>query len=120
MIDTFSGRLTLYKAGAVSTLLRSGTRVSRLERTSLPIGILADVRFEHCSDWLSDGDVLLMLSDGALSGGLAPIEEVLRDHPVGESMQALAERIADVAGAVESDHSDDITVIAARLSLEKV
>ena len=117
-IDTFSGRLDLYKAGAVSTLLCSGKRVSRLECTSLPIGILTDVRFEHCADWLSDGDIVLMLSDGALIRGLAPIEELLRDRPVGESMQALAARIADAVRAAEEEHSDDITVLAARLSLE--
>ncbi len=118
-VDLFSGRLDLYKAGAASTLLCSGTRVSRLERTSLPLGILTDVRFEHCADWLTDGDILLMLSDGALGGGLAPIEIALRDRPVGESMQALAARIADTARAAEDGHSDDITVIAARLTLEK-
>ena len=118
VIDTFSGRLDMYKAGAVSTLLCSGTRVSRLERTSLPLGILTDVRFEHCADWLADGDILLMLSDGALGGGVAPIELMLRDRPAGESMQALAARIADAARAAAGDHSDDVTVLAARLSLE--
>lgn len=119
VIDTFSGRLDSYKAGATATLLCSGTRVSRIERPSLPIGILTDIRFEHSSDWLADGDILLMLSDGALCDGLAPVELLLRDRPVGETMQALADRIADAAYAAQGDHSDDITVIAARLSLEK-
>ena len=117
VIDTFSGRLDLYKAGATATLLCSGSRVSRLERPSLPIGILTDIRFEHCADWLADGDILLMLSDGALCDGLAPVELMLRDRPAGETMQALADRIADGARAAEGDHPDDITVIAARLTL---
>lgn len=119
VIDTFSGRLDLYKAGAASTLLCSGRRVSRLERTSLPLGILTDVHFEHCADWLADGDVLLMLSDGALSDGLAPIEVLLRDRPAEDTMQALAERIAAAARAAAVDHPDDITVIAARLKLTR-
>jgi stage II sporulation protein E len=117
VVDTFSGRLDLYKAGATASLLCSGTRVSRLERTSLPLGILTDVHFEHCADWLTDGDVLLMMSDGALAGGLAPVEVLLRDRPAEESMQSLADRIADAARAAEDKHPDDITVLAARLRL---
>ena len=117
VIDTFSGRMDSYKAGATATLLCSGTRVSRLERPSLPIGILNDIRFEHSNDWLADGDILLMVSDGALCDGLAPVEMMLRDRPAGETMQALADRIADAAHAADVDHPDDITVLAARLTL---
>ncbi len=117
VIDTFSGRLDLYKAGATASLLCSGSRVSRLERPSLPIGILTDIHFEHCADWLADGDILLMLSDGALADGLAAVEVLLRDRAPQESMQALAERIAKAARAAQGDHADDITVLAARLSL---
>jgi stage II sporulation protein E len=118
-IDLFSGRLDSYKAGATATLLCSGKRVSRIEHPSLPVGILTDVHFEHSSDWLADGDILLMLSDGALCDGLAPVETLLRDRPVGETMQTLADRIADAARAAEGEHTDDITVLAARLLLEK-
>ena len=114
-VNLFTGRLDLYKAGATATLLCSGTRVSRLETPSLPIGILNDIHFSHCADWLSDGDILLMLSDGALCDGLAPAEIMLRDRPSGETMQALAARIADAARAAEGEHSDDITVLAARI-----
>ncbi len=117
IIDTRSGRLDLYKAGAAASLLCSGTRVSRLECPGLPIGILTDVQFEHCMDRLTDGDIVLLLSDGALSDGLAAVEIQLRDRPSEESMQALAERIAQTARAAQGNHSDDITVLAARLSL---
>ncbi len=119
VIDTFSGRLDSYKAGAATTLLCSGGRVSRLERASLPIGILTDIHFEHSADWLHDGDILLLMSDGAMADGLAPVEELLRDHPAGEDMQTLAERIAHAAHDAQGQHPDDITVMAARLRLDK-
>lgn len=114
-IDTFSGRLDLCKAGAAPSLLRSGGRVSRLEQPSLPVGILPDVRFEHMHDWLAAEDILLLVSDGALSGGLAPVEVLLRDFPSDGSMQQLAEQIAAAARAAQGEHQDDITVLALRL-----
>lgn len=116
VIDTFSGRMDSYKAGAAATLLYSGGRVSRLERSSLPIGILPDVRFEHSSDWLVDGDVLVMLSDGALCDGVAAVEDLLRKN-AGVGMQALAELIVDAAHKAQGDHPDDITAITVRLLL---
>ena len=114
-VDTHTGRLELYKAGGAATLLRSGTRVSRLEQTGLPLGILPKVRFEHSKDTLSEGDVLLMVSDGALSGGMAAVEELLQNHPAEGSMQALAQAVVDAAVAAAGDHPDDVTAVALRL-----
>lgn len=114
-VDTFSGRMDSYKAGAAASLLRSGGRVSRLEPPGLPLGILPEVRFEHSHDRLVEGDILLLFSDGVLADGLAAVEEQLRDHPEEESMQTLAERIAATAEAAGREHPDDITVVALRL-----
>lgn len=114
VIDTFSGKLDSYKAGAAATLLYSGGRVSRLERPSLPIGILSDVHFDHSTDWLCDGDILVMLSDGALCDGVAAVELLLRDCAT-DSAQAIAKRIADTAHAAQDTHADDITVLTARV-----
>ena len=116
-IDTHSGRLDLYKAGAAATLLRSGGRLSRLEHTGPPVGILPDVNFAHSRDILNAGDILVMLSDGALADGMAAVEERLAAHPDDEDLQTLAQTIVDAAVAAEGHHPDDITVIALRLSL---
>ena len=112
VVDTHTGRLDLYKAGAAATLLKSGGRVSRLEHTGLPPGILPEVHFAHSRDTLSEGDVLLMVSDGALSGGMAAVEELLAEHQ--GDMAALAQAVVDAAAAAE-EHPDDITAIAIRL-----
>ncbi len=120
VIDRFTGRLESLKAGAAASLLRSGGRVSRIERSSLPLGILRDVNFERSGDTLSDGDILLLFSDGAVSEGIAAAEEILRgfDDQNG-SMQALAEAVASAARRLQQahgGHEDDITVLAARVS----
>lgn len=114
-VDTHTGRLDSYKAGAAPTFLRSQGRVSRLDKAGLPVGILPDVRFEQAQDTLSAGDILLMVSDGALSAGSAAVEEILHSHPEGESLQALCDGIVAAARAAEDAHSDDITVVALRL-----
>ncbi len=117
LVDTHSGRLDLYKAGAATTLLRSKGRVSRLENAGLPVGILPHVRFAHGHDTLSEGDVLLLVSDGALCGGLAAIEELLAAYPDDGDMPGLAQAVVDTAVATEGNHPDDITAVAMRLRL---
>lgn len=119
VIDGFSGALDCYKAGAATSLLRSGTRVSRLEKTSLPIGILPQVSFEHLHDRLVDGDILLLMSDGAFAGGVAAVETLLQEFPPQESMQSLAEQIVSAVVPMQGEHTDDITVMALRLHTAK-
>ena len=114
-IDAFTGRLDFYKAGAAATLIGSGGRVSRLEESSLPAGILPDVQLSHGYDWLGDGDILLLASDGAYTDGIAPIETMLREHPPAESMTQLAQRITAAVRRSQTEHQDDITVAAVRL-----
>ncbi len=115
VIDGFSGRLDSFKAGAAASLLRSKGRVSRLERPSLPVGILPDAAFSRSHDWLAVGDILLLCSDGAFPDGVAAVEKLLATHPEGDSMQALADHVAAIARAAEGRHPDDITVVAIRL-----
>lgn len=114
-IDAFTGRLDFYKAGAAASLLCSGGRVSRLEESSLPAGILPDVRLSHGHDWLGDGDILLLASDGAYTDGVAPVENLLREHPPEEDMTRLAQRITAAVRRSQTEHQDDITVAVLRL-----
>jgi stage II sporulation protein E len=113
-IDLFTGRMESLKAGAAISLLRSMGRVSRMERSSLPIGILRDIEFERSKDTLVDGDIVLMFSDGVMTDGIAWVEEQLRDFdPRKENVNKLAEKVAAVARQKQQgEHEDDITVIA--------
>ncbi len=114
VIDLFTGRLDSLKAGAAVSLLRSGGRVSRIERSSLPVGILRDVAFERSADTLVDGDILLLLSDGATTAGIGWAEEMLRDFdPKTTSLGKLCESMADTARKKQQgEREDDITVMA--------
>ena len=110
--------MSIYKAGAAPTVVRRAGRCGRAESTSLPIGILNDVEFDKAKVRLRDGDILLMMSDGAAFDGTDWIRAELECFKDGKASE-LAERIAESARRRRIDgHEDDITVIAA--VLEKV
>ncbi len=119
-INLFTGELELLKAGAGASLLLSKTRISRFEESSLPLGILHELNFARTRDRLSDGDILLMMSDGISNDGLRWIEELLRsfDFDAG-NMQDLSEMIVKTALRMnQDDKGDDMTVIA--IKVEKI
>ena len=64
-----------------------------------------------------DGDVLLMMSDGVLTGGIEWVEESLGAiDPASVNMKTLAEQIAADARKRQEDREDDVTVIALRIA----
>lgn len=108
--DLFTGKVTLHKAGAVTSLLKSGGRVSRMEAPSLPVGILRDTGFETVRDTLKAGDTLVMMSDGMLSDGVAWIEEYLKNNDA--PAEKMANILLEMALAKQKDavRIDDMTV----------
>ena len=87
----------------------------RVQTPSLPAGILPQIDFSCTEDDLSSGDIIVMVSDGAIATGEDWIENLILDHTE-NSMQQLADRIADEAVTRRHDgRDDDITVIAMRI-----
>ena len=112
-IDLFSGRTDLLKAGAAPTIIRRNGKSGRAQSTSLPAGILSEVGFDKATVKLYPGDVVVMMSDGAVSEGTEWICAELEAWRDG-SAQALAEHLSRCARRRRSDdHEDDITVMAA-------
>jgi stage II sporulation protein E len=102
-LDLFSGHLECRKAGASPTLLCSMGRVSRIERTALPVGILRDIKFERSADTLVDGDVIVLCSDGALAVGTEWAEEKLRsfDPKTGDVKKLAEDKDPNVSSAAK-------------------
>ena len=113
-INLFTGELELLKAGAGVSLLYSKGRMSRLNDSSLPLGILREISFASSYDRLTDGDILLLMSDGVSDNGVEWVEELLRDYDYDAGgMQGLAQLIADTAHDRQpTEKGDDVTVIA--------
>ena len=82
---------------------------------SLPVGILGGTAFEEENLTLGPGDWVVMVSDGATAEGDDWIMKELRHLPEKTAPEA-ARYLAERAKAVRSDgHSDDITVLAAKI-----
>ena len=114
-IDLFTGKTRLLKAGAAPTVIRRSGRAGKAQSTSLPAGILRGVTFDKAVITMKKDDIILMMSDGAVSEGTDWISAEIESWDDG-SAQALAERISKCARRRRTDKKeDDITVIAAIL-----
>ena len=114
-IDLFTGNTELYKAGAAPTIVRRSGRTGKAESTSLPAGILRNIGFDKAKIKLKPGDILLLMSDGAVSEGTDWIRAELEAWRDG-SAEDLASHICECAKRRRTDnHEDDITVMAAIL-----
>ena len=114
-LDLYSGNVEFMKAGAPISLLRKSGRTVVIDAPSLPIGILNDINFTKSSDSLSDGDLLILVSDGALAAGDDWLSDTIETWS-GQVPQELAEEIVTQAIARRGDgHDDDITVVAMKI-----
>lgn len=114
-LDLFNGNLEFMKAGAPISILRKSGRAVVIDAPSLPIGILNDINFTKSSDSLGDGDLLVLLSDGALAAGDDWICDTVEKWK-GQVPQELAEEIVTQAIARRADgHDDDITVLVMKV-----
>ena len=113
VLDLFSGITEFYKAGAPATLLRRNQKGGTAGAGALPAGILNGVSFHHSQTTLYKGDIVVMVSDGALGDGTDWITVELETWKKGDAA-ALAEHLADYAARrCPEGQQDDITVAVA-------
>ena len=115
-LNLFSGKAKFLKAGAPFTYILRGSEIEKLEFSSLPIGIFTDVSAPIRNLDLHEGDLILMLSDGATDIGEEWIKEVLSKKHF-SSVSEIVKTVVDAAVNIrKSTHDDDITAIAVRIS----
>ncbi len=116
-INLFNGNTSVLKAGAGASLLYSKGRVSHIEDSSLPLGILRDLTFAHTRDRLVEGDVFIVMSDGVSNGGIDWVEDMIKlfDLENDGRLSELATAIAEKAQELQEDDPDDITVLVAQV-----
>ena len=119
-VDLYTGRASLYKAGACPTFLVRGGKAEPVEAAGLPVGILSSVVGGQHTLTLREKEMVVLVSDGALVDGPGWICQQLELCAATGSTPAETARIlADMAKArvSRSTRPDDITV--AVLALEK-
>ena len=115
-VNLDTGRADIVKIGSPVGFILREDRLEALEGDSLPLGILDGVRPAVLARTLSEGDILLFISDGVLSafGSAADLADYLcRGRP--SNPQALADELIAEAGRRAGSAQDDMTALAVRL-----
>lgn len=113
-LNVFDGTAHLFKAGAAPTFCLHGTKISRLEGPSLPVGILSDVVSKEFTLPLEDDDIVVMISDGISDSHYHLVDETLRTC-FGATPEEICREIICRVKRLEDLH-DDVTVIVAKLA----
>ncbi|MBQ8510167.1 MAG: SpoIIE family protein phosphatase [Clostridia bacterium] len=115
-IDLITGEACFVKSGAApSYILRSGN-LYKLQSKTVPIGIMSALDAEQIRFSLTEGDIIIMLSDGvaqSLEDGVWLAN--LLTYEWEDNLQLMAEKILDNA-ALNNKRSDDMTVALMRVS----
>jgi len=115
-IDLYTGMTELYKAGAAPTIVRRSGKTGKAESTSLPAGILREIGFDKAAVKCKIGDIVVLLSDGAVTEGTDWVRAEIEAWREG-SAQDLAEHLCACAKRRRQEKKeDDITVLCAILN----
>lgn len=117
VIDLKNCTADFIKYGSPYGFIISDNGIRIVEGNSLPLGILDELKPSVCSSELSDGDMLLFITDGISDafGSSGEIIEYLRSVPA-KNPQTLADGILERAVSIAGGkHADDMTALAVRI-----
>ena len=115
-VDLYTGGVTLKKAGAPQTYIKKNGRLTTREMPSLPAGILNNIKFSSDTINLNAGDMVVMVSDGVLTGDERWLERLIRSWNEG-SAQDLAQAVVQEAIRRRAEiKDDDITAVVVRIT----
>ncbi|MFW6268854.1 MAG: SpoIIE family protein phosphatase [Bacillota bacterium] len=113
--NTFTGEAIFNKIGSVSSFIKRGSKIFEIKPSSIPVGILKDIKSTFVKRQLQKDDIVIMISDGVLEtlssannnekSFLRLLQGVAIDDP-----DTLSEFIKDKLFA-DSAIFDDITII---------
>ena len=120
VIDTYSGRTEFLKIGSAPSFVKRVGEVLTVKSSSLPIGILNQIEIEPITQYLTQDDMIVIVSDGIIEakrqGEFDWLVNYLRcittDHPRRIADQILKQALQYSEGRIK----DDMTVMVAKLS----
>lgn len=66
IIDMYNGKTEFIKSGSPATFIKRGSHVFKINSSSLPVGIVDDIRPLKIEKNLRIGDIIVMMTDGIL------------------------------------------------------
>lgn len=116
-IDLDSCMMTSIKSGAAATIIRKGDDVVKISSPTFPIGISTQAELYTSEHELSEGDMIVMFSDGISENAYIFIKELLMgENGIRDIVRDITEK-ADVFNPTL--HADDITVIGIKINAVK-
>lgn len=118
-IDLMTGVCEFFKIGGAESIVLHGTNVETVFSVSLPVGMLSEIKVQGQAKRLTDGDVILMMTDGVSEAGYGTVRTDWLKKEIkmpADTMDDLAQAIVETA--VKKSHDsivDDMTVAAIRL-----
>lgn len=115
-VDLCSGSAEFYKAGSAPSIIFHNGKVKKVKSISLPAGVLRDISFDTALVKCKVGDIIVLLTDGAISNGCDWIKDEILSFRDGNA-QDLAEHLCMCAcQQTTDDYEEDITVLCAILN----
>lgn len=114
-VNLYTGQAVIYKAGATVSLMKRQGKVSEIKKSAMPIGILRQAEFGTVRGGLKNGDVIVIMSDGAADNSMDELKNYIKNNEFSED---LSQKLCAVAKAKNQKHCDDITVATVRVSLK--
>lgn len=118
LFDLYQGTCEFIKAGASTTFIRRDGHVEQIRSSTLPIGVLPDIETQHTVRELSDGDFVILVTDGVLDALPVGEQEAMLAALIGgndicnpsELANHILTQVMELSGETPMD---DMTVIAA-------
>ena len=114
-IDLNTGRAEFMKAGGSFSVVRRSGRTAIVERSSLPLGIIGDARFERNETGLSAGDAVIIMSDGASYLPYDFFKNVFHEKKNSDEKELASYILEKAVNASPGGRCDDITVCVVML-----
>jgi sigma-B regulation protein RsbU (phosphoserine phosphatase) len=125
IIDARAKEIQLCNAGNPYPILLREGKVSLLELSGMPLGIISEIEYDETRLRLAPGDVLVLYSDGISEAmtsdermyGMETLRELVETSQSSASAQTIVEAILQDVRKFVGDfpQSDDMTVIAVRV-----